>query len=91
MAFNASFEGLAFIWDWRLLRSTRHYCTLLDHSLMPGALSSGLTRNLLLHACCHDSMVTPKQALLEASALEQGDIPLSTAGQPPAVVSHASR
>jgi hypothetical protein len=57
-------------------RPTAQYGQMLERSLVPSLLTSGLERSLFLHACCGDAIQTSRRASAEVKALENSDIPL---------------
>jgi hypothetical protein len=57
-------------------RPTKHYYTMLEGSLAPSRLSSGLDRSLYLCAACRNDCSSQRRAWAEVRALENADIPL---------------
>lgn len=57
-------------------RPTKHYYTMLEDSLAPSRLSSGLDRSLYLCAACRNDGSSERRARAEARALENADIPV---------------
>jgi len=59
----------------RIYRPTAHYYEMLERSLVPSLLRSGLQRSLFLHACCGRAKKRSRESE-EVEALEDGDIPM---------------
>lgn len=60
----------------KVYRPTAHYYQLLERSLAPSLLTSGLDRTLFLHAGCRDEGHSSRRADVEVKALEDADIPV---------------
>ncbi|MEY2526357.1 MAG: hypothetical protein QOE73_1128 [Verrucomicrobiota bacterium] len=69
-------KQLAEIPSRKVYRPTVYYYQLLEQSLAPSLLTSGLDRTLFLHAACRDEVRSSRQADAEITALENADIPV---------------
>jgi uncharacterized protein DUF4135 len=69
-------KQLAEIPSRKVYRPTAHYYQLLEQSLAPSLLTSGLDRTLFLYAACRDEVQSARQADVEIRALENADIPV---------------
>jgi lantibiotic modifying enzyme len=66
-----------------IYRPTAYYHALLEGSLTPSLLASGVGRSLFLQEHCEDGVTSPQRARAEARALEDGDIPVFRSKPPP--------
>lgn len=59
-----------------IYRPTAHYRTMLNQSLTPLLLTSGLERSLYLQACCHGGLKSLRREEMEVTALQNADVPV---------------
>lgn len=60
----------------KIYRPTSHYQAMLEQSLAPSRLTSGLERTLFLYACCRDGVNPPRRVRSEVRALQNADVPI---------------